>query len=177
MLQLLPVKEKQSFEMFYDANYSKVVRYIWTKLGNQQDAEDLAGEVFLYCYSHYEEYDPEKSSLTTWLYLIVNSRLKNHYRDTKTFVDLEDVVGVLPDDSVDMDSCVYLEQLKTQMAQALQQLPERQRRIVMLRYFEDRSSSEIAQIMNMSSVNVRVQMSRALDRLETLCANLLEGVK
>lgn len=177
MLQLLPKQEKQSFETFYEENYSKVVQYIWKKLGNKQDSEDLAGEVFLYCYSHYEEYDPEKSAITTWLYMIVNSRLKNHYRDTKTYVDLEDVVGVLQDDSVDLDACVYLEQVKARMAQALQKLPERQRRIVVMSYFEERSSSEIAQIMNMTPVNVRVQLSRALDKLETLCADLLEGVK
>lgn len=177
MLQLLPKNQKPLFEDFYEANFNKVVQYIYKKLGNMQDSEDLASDVFVYCYSHYDSYDPEKSSLNTWLYLIVNSRLKNRYRDAKTYVDLEELVGVIPDETVDMDAGIYLQQLRTGLEQALKKLPERQRRIVTMRYFEDRSNAEIAEIMNMTQGNVRVQLSRALDVLENLCGDLLEGVR
>lgn len=164
------------FDEFYKENYERVLYYIVKKIGSIYDAQDLAGEVFAYCYSHYGDYDPEKSSLTTWLYLIVNSRLKNHYRDSRTYVELESVAGELSDETVDMDACIYLQQLRQQLDKALTQLPERQRRIVTMRYFEDRSNSEIARELGMTQVNVRVQLSRALDKLEKLCENLLEGV-
>lgn len=177
MLQLVPKKDKPTFEEFYEANFQRVVQYIRRKLDNLHDAEDLASEIFLYCYSHYDNYDPEKSSLNTWLYLIVNSRIKNHYRDAKTYVDLESLSGVLPDDTVDMDACIYLQQLQDGLRQAMEKLPERQRKIVMLRYFEEKSSSEIADELGLTPVNVRVQLSRALDALEKLCGNLLEGAR
>ena len=177
MLQLLPKNQKPPFEDFYADNFNKVVQYIYKKLGNMQDSEDLASDVFMYCYSHYDNYDPEKSSLNTWLYLIVNSRLKNRYRDAKTYVDLEELVGVIPDETVDMDAGIYLQQLRTSLENALKKLPERQRRIVTMRYFEDRSNAEIAEIMSMTPGNVRVQLSRALDALEAMCGDLLEGVR
>lgn len=177
MLVLLPKKEKPPFDEFYAENHRRVVRYIQMKLNDSHEAEDLASEVFLYCYSHYDDYDPEKSSLTTWLYLIVNSRIKNHYRDSKSFVDLESLVGVLPDDSVDMDACIYLQQLRNLLEQALMKLPERQRKIVTMRYFEERSNIEIAEQLGLSPGNVRVLLSRALDALEKSCGVLLEGVR
>lgn len=177
MLQLLPKNAVPPFEEFYDANYRKVVCYINRKIGNPHDAEDLASEIFVYCYSHYDDYDPEKSSLNTWLYLIVNSRIKNHYRDARSYVDLESLVGALPDDSVDMDACIYLEQLRSQLEKAMMKLPERQRTIVSMRYFEEKSNAEIAEKLGMTQVNVRVQLSRALSALEKLCGNLLEGAK
>lgn len=170
-------REKLPFPEFYHLYYSQVVHYINKKINHLDDAEDLAGEVFTYCYSHYDSYDPEKSAMSTWLYLIVNSRIKNHYRDTKAFVDLESVVGVLPDETIDMDACIYLQQLRQQLEKALMKLPERQRTIVTMRYFEERSNSEIALKLGMTQINVRVQLSRALDTLEKNCGHLLEGAK
>jgi len=175
MLRLMPHSAKPSYEDVFSANHSKVVQYINKKIGNLSDAEDLASEVFLYAYKHYDEYDPQKSSVNTWLYLIVNSRLKNHYRDAKAYVDLETVVGVLEDESVDLDKCIYLEEVGLQLRKAIACLPERQARIVTMRYFDQRSCGEIAEALDMTPGNVRVQLSRALDKLENLCANILEG--
>lgn len=58
---------------------------------NAHDAEDLTEEAFVYCYRRYADYDPGKSALSTWLYLVVNSRIKNYYRDRKEAVDLEEL--------------------------------------------------------------------------------------
>lgn len=166
MQHLKIIKGKPSFQEFYSEYYQKVVFYINKKISNPFDAEDLASEIFLYCYSHYDDYDPQKSALSTWLYLIVNSRIKNHYRDAKTYVDLESLVGVLSDDTIDMDACIYLQQMKQQLEKAMNRLPDRQRQIVKMRYFEEKSNAEVAAALGMTQINVRVQLSRALDILE-----------
>ena len=166
MQHLKIIKGKPSFQEFYSEYYQKVVFYINKKISNPFDSEDLASEIFLYCYSHYDDYDPQKSALSTWLYLIVNSRIKNHYRDAKTYVDLESLVGVLSDDTIDMDACIYLQQMKQQLEKAMNRLPDRQRQIVKMRYFEEKSNAEVAVALGMTQINVRVQLSRALDILE-----------
>lgn len=166
MQHLKIIKGKPSFQEFYSEYYQKVVFYINKKISNPFDAEDLASEIFLYCYSHYDDYDPQKSALSTWLYLIVNSRIKNHYRDAKTYVDLESLVGALSDDTIDMDACIYLQQMKQQLEKAMNRLPDRQRQIVKMRYFEEKSNAEVAVALGMTQINVRVQLSRALDILE-----------
>ena len=174
---LKTTNRKPTFADFYNAYYKKVVHYINKKIGNPHDAEDLASEIFIYCFSRYDNYDPEKSSLSTWLYMIVNCRIKNHYRDSKTYVDLESLVGVLPDETTDMDACIYLQQLKQQLERAMERLSDRQRKIVTMRYFEERTNCEIAEELGMSQVNVRVQLSRALDILEKICVKILEGAR
>ena len=97
MIQFVPATSKPSYEEFYSANFQRVVQYINKKIGNLDDAQDIAGDVFLYCYTHYDGYDPSKSSITTWLYLIVNSRIKNYYRDSKTYVDIDELQKGLAD--------------------------------------------------------------------------------
>ncbi len=165
MLKLLPKTEIPSYEDFYAQNYSRVLYYVKGKLASPEEAEDLTSEVFLYCYSHYSDYDPAKSSLTTWLYLVVNSRLKNYYRDHVATCDLEEISFTLSDDTVDLDRGVYLEQLHSALMAALAQLPERQRQIVMMRYFENKSGEEIAERLGITPGNVRVLLSRAVDKL------------
>ena len=169
--------EKIQFTDFYNIYHQKVVYYIERKIGNYHDAEDLASEVFAYCYSHFDSYDPAKSSTTTWLYLVVNSRIKNYYRDSKTYVDLEALIGVLPDEMIDMDACIYLQQMKEIIEKALLTLSERQRKIVTMRYFDEKSNAEIAEELGMSHINVRVQLSRALAVLKHRFDNMLKGEK
>lgn len=176
MLQLISHNPKPKYETFYEENYKRVLFYIQKKIDNIEDAEDLASEVFLYCFTHYEEYNPDKSSIITWLYMIVNSRIKNYYRDHKIHVDLDSLSGLLQDESIDLDSGIFIEQLHNSLMKAIYKLPERQQNIVLMRYFEEKSSDEIAKIMNLSPGNVRVLLSRALDTLERYCGRILEGV-
>lgn len=169
MIKLLPKKEKPDYEDFYSNNYGRVLYYAKNKINSVEDAEDLTSEVFMYCYTHYDDYDPEKSSITTWLYLIVNSRIKNFYRDHNiTYVDYEVVSETMQDQNIDLDEGIYLEQLHAALMKAIKSLPERQQKIVMMRYFENCSSDEIAARLGISPGNVRVLLSRALDKLSAL---------
>lgn len=160
--------QKPDYETFYQENYSRVLRYVCGKLSNSHDAEDLTGDVFLYCLRHYEDYDPSKGKLSTWLYLIVNSRIKNYYRDHTTGVDFEEVSETLQDMGIDLERGVYLEQLHDALMAAIASLPERQQKIVIMRYFENRSGDEIAAALGISPGNVRVLLSRSLDKLSSL---------
>lgn len=178
MLELLPQKkktEKPDFSDFYNEWYQKTVQYVYRKIDNHHDAEDLVEEAFLYCYSHYDSYDPSKSAISTWLYLVVNSRIKNYYRDNKTNVDLDAVVDFIPDDQNDMDAGIYTEQLIAQVDRAIKTLPERQQKIVRMRYFENKTSEEIADILGISRGNARVLLSRAIASLEKQCAEFVKG--
>lgn len=174
MLQFIPKSNPVPYETFYRDNHDKIRQYIYGKIGNWQDAEDLTQESFLYAYHHYENYDPEKSSMNTWLYLIVNSRLKNHYRDAKTYVDLDELGEFLPDEGTpDMDECIYLEQMKSALLKALSTLAERERRIVIMSYFEGRTSDEIGQTLGLKAGNVRTIQSRAMNKLSALMKDFL----
>lgn len=165
MLKMLPKKIKPDYESFYADNHDRVLHYVQNKRANYEDAEDLTSEVFLYCYRNFENYDPEKGSITTWLYLIVNSRLKNHYRDHVSYVDFETISETMHDQGIDLDESVYIEQLHSALMQAIQSLPERQQTIIKMRYFQNCSSDEIGKKLGLSPGNVRVLLSRALNKL------------
>lgn len=165
MVQPFRSIRQQEYEQFYNDNYRRVLHYVQRKISCIEDAEDLTSDVFLYCFDHFEDYNPAKSSITTWLYLIVNSRVKNYYRDHVSFADYEQVSDFLVDSSFDLDQGVYIEQLHNALMDAIHSLPERQKEIVMLRYFDNYSHEEIAKKLGITPVNTRVLLSRALNKL------------
>ena len=155
-----------TYEAFYSAYYGKILKYLTAKCGRQADAEDLTSQVFLYCYQHFSSFDPAKSSIASWVYMIARSRFKNYCRDRRVFADIDEMGEFLPDEGNDLDSAMMLDDLRNSIADALLKLPERQRIIVVLRYFKGMGAPEIGRMLDMSPVNVRVQLSRALDKLE-----------
>ena len=164
-----PVKSrpaKAPFEAVYEEYYQPLLRYLCKKTGSLQDAEDLTSETFLYCYRSYDSYDPEKSAVSTWLYLAANSRLKNYYRDRRDHVEISELENLLPAEETDMDRAAYLEQLRGFLAKKLETLPERQQQVIAMRFFQEKDYDEIADTLGTSAGNIRVILSRALDRLK-----------
>lgn len=155
-----------SFTDFYQKYYNNVVGYLSHRVANRQDAEDIASQVFMYCYQNWDKYDDTKSSLQSWLYLIVKSRWKNYMRDKKPYEDIDDFREVLHDGKDFAEQAAELDSIRVRMAKALSALSEQQRNVVVLRYFKEMTDAEIALALQLSVVNVRVIAHRALHKME-----------
>ena len=159
-------KKKPPFEEVYEHYYRDMLFYTQKKLGNLHDAEDLVGDAFIYCYQHYENYDPEKSSISTWLYLVLNSRIKNYYRDKKQTVDYSALEDWMFAEEPDLERTVYLQEIRKFVSEHVTKLPEQQKNVVLMRYFREMEFADIAEELNTTPGNARVILSRALNRLE-----------
>ena len=154
------------FEELYNTYYNKVLRYFSSHIDSQQDAEDLASDVFIKCYDNFDSYDSGKAAIGTWVYTIANNCLKNHYRGKKNIVSLDDPDNVINiADKTDLERAAELTEMRKILADALEILDEDKRRIVVLRYFSERSTKEIAALTGHSDVNVRVILNRSLAKM------------
>jgi len=167
MISLVHPGQTDSFESFYAQYAQQVHRYLYRKTGNVQDAEDLTADIFEYCYRQFNTFDPQKASIKTWLYVIVNSRYKNYLRSRRCFEDIDDYMEFTASDEAPMEQAAEMECERELLARALEQLPERQRKIVVQKYFCDKSAAEIAENLGMTQVNVRVQLYRAIQQMKT----------
>ena len=157
---------REDFEQYYQKNFRIVVNYIARRICNHQEAEDMAMEIFTKCYERFDEFDENKSSFTTWLYVIVNNRLKNYYRDHKEHDELsEDYAtdGSMEDEIIHAQ---YIGQMRDVLKDALSELKEQQRQVIILKYFKKLSSTEISERTGISSTNVRVLLSRGIAALK-----------
>lgn len=160
------------FEQVYEKYYFDVLRFFVKRIDNHQEAEDLTGDVFLYCFKNYNRYDAQKSSISTWLFLVAKSMLKTHYRDKKQSLDISDFEEWLIADDVDISRSVYLDQLRNFLANQIKLLPEKHQQAVIMRFFQEKDFDEIAQALNTSQGNVRVILTRAISRLKQSLSKL-----
>lgn len=144
----------------------KLLRFLSSHTDNREDAEDLMQEIFTSCYKAQDRFDSSKCSEVAWLYILAKNRLKNYYRDKKTNVSLDAIETEQKDPTDHMAQAVHLMHCREVTAEVIKKLDERSQQIIFLRFFEEKSHEEIANILNLSTGNVRVIQSRALKHME-----------
>ncbi len=149
-------------EAVYREYYPKIHRYIAGKVGNPQEAEDLVSDVFLKVCQHWDTFDESKASVSTWVYTIARNAVIDYYRTHRLHTELPET---LTDDSSMEDDLAHRETL-TSLASALETLEERQRDIIILRYWKGMTLKDIAARMKLSYTYIKVLHNDALRKLQ-----------
>ncbi|MDO4868836.1 MAG: RNA polymerase sigma factor [Bacillota bacterium] len=162
-------KELQ-FEEFYTTYYNQVVSYICRKVSDRNIAEDLAGDIFLKCYKSFDRFNEAKGSARAWIFTITNNRLKNYYRDRKSevHIDAMESFDIADDQDVakEIEDAMRLEEIRQFLDREIARLDSVKRQILLMRYYDEMSSNEIAEAMGMSPGNVRVILTRTLKKIK-----------
>lgn len=156
------------YEVFVQKNERSVIRYLAEHCRCKEDAEDIASQVFLYCYTHWDSYNFQKASRRTWLFVIVRSKWIDFYRKRKNSVSLDDLVHVVFSNDDVIEQALQLTELRDRIAYALTMIPEQQRLAIILRYFKEESIDRIAERLKTTPGNVRVLLSRGLKRMKPI---------
>lgn len=156
----------------YDTYYERIYNYIYHRLGDQNLAEDMAGEVFLRMLESVRGERAWRTSLTGWLYRIAHNLVIDHYRRRGR----RDETGLDERLVADERTGVPKASLETLMTQqqlraALVYLTEEQQEVIVLKFVEDLSNNEIADIMGKTEGAVKALQHRALTTLR----RVLEG--
>jgi len=143
-------------EQVYADYYPKVSAYVRSKIANHHDAEDLVSAVFAKVVQKLDSYDPQKASLSTWVYTITRNTVTDYYRTRRTAAALEDwMTGEEPSPEVSDEALDGL-------ADALLALRERERDLIVLHYYHGHTLKTVAEMMGMSYVNAKVIHKKAL---------------
>lgn len=170
--------DNAAFAELVELYHQRLVNVMHHLVGNPEEAEDLAQEVFLRVYRGRKKYHPQ-AKFSTWLYTIANNLAINHLRSRQRRVvlplNLRDSgpLGPRPAEQLVHDrdhqphQRIQQQELVGIIRQALETLNERQRMAVVLNKFEDMNYAEIAEVMGMSQKAVKSLLSRARDNLRT----------
>ena len=165
-----------AFAELVELYHHRLVTVMHHLVGNNEEAEDLAQEVFLRVYRGRKKYHP-KAKFSTWLFTIANNLALNilRARQRKPTIPLNvrdsGPLGPRPAEQLVLDREVQPHQRMQQqelaaiVAQALDTLNERQRIAVVLNKFEDMNYLEIAEVMGLTTKAVKSLLSRARDNL------------
>jgi RNA polymerase sigma-70 factor (ECF subfamily) len=161
-------RDKEAFAKLFGHFAPRVKAYLMRGGSPPAMAEDIAQETFVAVWRKAHLYDRKKASASTWLFTIArNQRIDRIRRERRPEPDPNDP-SFAPDPVALPDREVSAQQDMSAVRLALKTLPEAQREVVMMSFFEDKSHSVIADDLQLPIGTVKSRIRLALKRLDTI---------
>ncbi len=150
-----------------------VVNFIFRMLGNEDDAADVAQEVFVRVYQKLNTYRPE-TKFSTWLFALARNaaidRLRWRARHPTEPIESESQLAAATDTAKEVDA----REIGALIAAAVSELPEDQRTVLVLSEYQGMSHAEIAAVMRCSEKSAESRLYRAKQTLRGVLRPLLD---
>ena len=143
----------------------RVFAMIVRQVKDVQDAQELTQDTFLRAFSHIDNYDPHKASLSTWLCCIAYRLTLDHLRRRRPMiVSMEDDTGI-SNEELEAELSTGREERIEQLMEVIDELPDDERMLLTLYYFEDRPLTEIAYITGIEPAALANRLYRTRKKL------------
>jgi RNA polymerase sigma-70 factor, ECF subfamily len=153
----------EAFAALYDAYISQIYKFVYYKTMHQETAEDISADVFVKAWRKLSQF--KDGSFVAWLYTIARHAVIDYYRRHHEHQDIDDCWDLKDDaDFLAMiDQGLNLDKMKT----ALKSLKNEDREILIMRFWQELSFAEIAQLLDKKEGAVKMSCARALERLRS----------
>jgi RNA polymerase sigma-70 factor (ECF subfamily) len=154
--------DHEAFAKLFEQYKNLVYKTAYLMLGNPQDAEEALQEIFVLVYRSLAGYDPHKGSFTTWLYRVSMNYCLNQRRKRRV-----EALRLDAAERTSAESPATAVELADRDAvrEAIAELGQDQRAVVVLRYYFELPYQEIAQVLGVPVGTVKSRLDRALRML------------
>jgi RNA polymerase sigma-70 factor (ECF subfamily) len=163
---------KSEFELLVKKHMKRAYYSALGLLGNHDDAMELSQEAFIRAYSHFYKFDPTKKFFT-WYYKILKNLCLNRIRDNKNRKEITLLEEISESNNENVEESIEKKELKITVENALMELKESDREILILKEFENLSYKEISELMEIPIGSVMSKLFYARKKL----AVKLKGVE
>jgi RNA polymerase sigma-70 factor (ECF subfamily) len=158
--------DREAFGILYERHVRRIYSYIYYRTGNHHDAEDLTARVFQRAFGHISGFTDRGVPFSAWLYRIAHNLVANWHRDRsrRPTVSLDDraassVAGEHPEVQA------LASEEKSLLLQAVRRLPADRQQLLILKFVERLSNSEVGEIMGRTEGAVKSLYHRTLTSL------------
>ena len=165
--------DREAFGDLYEHYLPAIYRYVFYRVGDAGEAEDLTETVFVKAWEALERYRPTEAPFAAWLYRIAHNAVANWHRDEArrqalplNGVALTDLHAEAPEETLDE------RRQRELLLRALRRLPGERQQLIILKFVEQMSNVEIGLVMNRSEGAVKSLYHRTLLALRDELAQL-----
>ena len=161
------VHDIDAFNELYEHFFPRVYNFVFARLKDAAESDDITGETFQKMYDHLADYDKGKSAFSTWLFRIASNTLTDHARKRARSQDTawEDFFDPAAPAGEGPEARALAKEGREELLRAIGHLGEREQRIIELKYWSGLGNREIAEVMGLSESNVGTIVHRALAAL------------
>jgi len=162
LVQATLAGDRQSFTAIVQTHSRRVYNFIFQLTRHSQDAEDLTQQTFIKAYHHLARFDLERP-LINWLLTIARNAALNHFRSARKWTEIPlDAAGSEPSPASTAES---RDRAANLWDRARAVLSPREFEVLWLRFAEDLSTEETAQVAGLTQTHVKVLVYRARQAL------------
>lgn len=168
-------RDAQAFGELYQRHLKQIYRYIYYKLGNPTEAEDLTEQTFLKAWEAIERFREQGVPFSAWLFRLAHNLVIDYHRTRHEALPLDEAIDAedrqpgpehMAEVRLDVDT----------LQKAIARLTPEQQQVIILRFIQGLSHSEVATIMGKNEGAIRGLQHRALATLHLLLATRIEAV-
>lgn len=159
ILKRIKKGEEESKNVLFEKTYNHLKRIAYPYVRNKDDVEDVLAEAYLRMYQYIGSFNPKKDGYN-WMCRIVQNAARDWDEDFFQTIPLEEAEK--NSQVLEWEEAVAL---KDEVERLLQEYSERDRKMMHMRFWEDRTIEEIAQALGMGKSNVHKQISKILKEI------------
>ena len=159
----------QEFQTFYQENLGLIYRYVYSKVGNREEAEDLTSQIFIKAVRGVDtERGPQ--SMQKWLFQVARTTIADYWRTyyRVSINSLDELLETGWEGPAEEEPAVASSSPIERVQRILQALPEHYREVLSCRFLLNLSVKDTALKMGLTEANVKVLQFRALKRAADL---------
>lgn len=156
--------DKEAYGDLYELYLDEIYRYVYYRVSNEADAEDLTEQVFLKAWENLPAYRGDVP-FKAWLYRIARNATVDHYRTRKQSLPLNETDSLVDKKDLPEEKALSRE-TALRLNGAISKLSPLHQDVIILRFVNGHSTAEIAQILERSTGSVRVLQHRALNAIQ-----------
>jgi len=158
--------EAEAFGILYDRHHAQIFRFVYLKVQSREEAEDLTHQAFLHAWQHIKTYSQRGTPISSWFYRIARNKVIDHYRTRKPSVELEDAPELQAPGASNQE-LLDMKFSSEKITKAIAALKPEYQDVIIMRFIEELSPKETAQVLGRSSGAVRLLQHRAVKALKS----------
>jgi RNA polymerase sigma-70 factor (ECF subfamily) len=177
--------DQEALGLLYDAYLPRLYRYCLSRVGNETDAEDLAEEIFLKVLGAIDgfqwqpieraaesgEAQEQRIPFGAWLFRIAHNHVVSFHRRAATRGPVSELNEAIRDQQRGPEELTETKITIQEVFVAVQELPDAQREVILLRFASGLSIAETAEALGKNETNVKVLQHKGVQRLKRMLAD------
>lgn len=154
----------RAFGDLYELYVEQVFRYLYSRIGDLHDAEDVTAQTFLAAFESFDGFR-QNDHFASWLFTIARNKAIDYFRQRNRYSSIGDASEIATES--DPLSGVIRSEQSLVLARLIRVLPEEERELLRLRFLAEMSYPEIAHLLHRNEDAIKKSTYRLLARLHS----------
>lgn len=173
LMRLAKAGDAEAFGRLYELYFTPVFRYIYFRIKNKEEANDLVQTVFLKVFRSILNFSEQNKSPLAYFFTVARNTVIDHWRTKKEVLldDSESVFGQIPDKTNIPSELIEKKETNQAVHRAIKQLTDDQQEVIALKFINGMPNKEIAALLGKTEEAVRQLQCRAIKALRQILKN------